>query len=82
MLTRFTFLQILNIKSHPTLLKVCTVMYEIEEKRKAFLKLEEKKKYEKKSKQKMAFKSTSQVEKENSDSKWTTTKVCLITMQI
>ena len=62
-------------------MKVCTVMYDIEEKRKAFLKLEEKKKYEKKSKQKMTFKSSSQIEKETSDSKWTTSKVCMMSLK-
>jgi hypothetical protein len=50
-------------------------MYDIEEKRTTFLKLEEKMKKDKISKQKQKFKSTKQIEKEKSDSRWTSTKV-------
>ena len=57
-------------------------MYDIEVKRTTFLKLEEEKKNEKKNKQKISFKSSSQIEKEKSDSKWTTTKVCLMNSKV
>ena len=57
-------------------------MYDIEVKRTAFLKLEEEKKNEKKNKQKISFKSSSQIEKEKSDSKWTTTKVFLMNSKV
>ena len=50
-------------------------MYDIEEKRGTFLKLEEKMKKDKITKQKQKFKSTKQIEKEKSDSRWTSTKV-------
>jgi hypothetical protein len=46
-------------------------LYDIEEKRGTFLKLEEKMKKDKIMKQK--FKSTKQIEKEKSDSRWTST---------
>ena len=57
-------------------------MYDIEVKRTAFLKLEEEKKNEKKNKQKISFKSSSQIEKEKSDSKWTRTKVFLMNSKV
>ena len=57
-------------------------MYDIEVKRTAFLTLEEEKKNEKKNKQKISFKSSSQIEKEKSDSKWTRTKVFLMNSKV
>ena len=50
-------------------------MYDIEEKRGTFLKLEERMKKDKTSKHKQKFISSKQIEKEKSDSRWTSTKV-------
>ena len=57
--------------------QVCTVLYNIEEKRGDFLRLEERRKKEN-LKIKPKIKSTKQMEKEKADSKWKTSKVIFI----
>ena len=51
-----------------------TVVYDLEEKKRNYMKLKEKLSQESKSKSKV-FKSTAQMEKEKADSKWTMAKV-------
>ena len=53
-------------------------MYDIEEKRRTFLKLQRKKESEGKKVQKNVFRSSKLIEKEKADSKWTTSKVRFI----